>query len=47
MWHRRFRWSDITALCSGDEHGCGKCLTEAPGVRYGAMGGRGNRATTG
>jgi len=34
MWRRRFPWPDIAALCSGDDHGCEKWLTESPGVRY-------------
>ena len=34
MWRRRFRWRDITALCSGDGHRCDKCLTESPGAKY-------------
>ena len=34
MWRRRFPWPDITAPCSGDEHGCEKWLTESLGVRY-------------
>jgi len=34
MWRRRFPWPDITALCSGDEHGCEKMLDRVSGVRY-------------
>ena len=34
MWRRRFRWWDVTALGSGEEHRCDKWLTESPGVMY-------------
>ena len=33
MWRRRFRWRDITALCSGDEGRCDNWLTQSPGWR--------------
>ena len=34
MWLQRFPWLNITVLCSGDEHGCEKWLTESPRERY-------------
>ncbi len=34
MWLQPSPWPDSTRLCSDDEHGCEKWLTEAPGARY-------------
>jgi hypothetical protein len=34
MSRRPFLWLHITALCSGDEHGCEKWLTDSLRVKY-------------